>query len=187
MFLQWVFLTWVIYLNLLYGNSYRSGWHGEHCRWYFGVWVNTSWTVPFFRQRVSAQGIKPDPGKVKAIKEWPTLTNVKELQAFLGSVNYLSRFIPQLSCWRTPLQPLVRNNSEFLWLQTHTDAFEKIKCAISDDCFLQFNDVSHPLLIEWDAPKKDLVCILLQPMDKNMTNCDISYFSEKEMDEFYNI
>ena len=34
--------------------------------------------VSFFAQRVSTQDIKPEPDKVKAIKEWPTPTNIKE-------------------------------------------------------------------------------------------------------------
>ena len=94
--------------------------------------------VPFFGQRVSTKGIKLDPVKLKAIKKRPTPTNVKELQSFLGSVSYLSRFIPELSCLRAPLQPLVRNNSEFLWLQTHTDAFEKSNVLFQMIAFCSF-------------------------------------------------
>ena len=45
--------------------------------------------------------------------------------------------------------------------------------------FLQFYDVSHPLLIECNVPKKGLGWILLQPMDKNITGQDLSDFSEK--------
>ena len=55
---------------------------------------------------------------------------------------------------------------------------------ISNDCPLQFYDVSHPLLIENSASKKGLGCILLQPTDENITDQDISDFSEKEMEEF---
>ena len=43
--------------------------------------------VPFFGQCISAEGIKPDPNKVKVIKDWPIPSNVKELQSFLGLVN----------------------------------------------------------------------------------------------------
>ena len=59
-----------------------------------------------------------------------------------------------------------------------------IKNAISNDCLLQLNDVSYPLLSECDASKKGLGCILLQPTDKNITDQDISDFFEKEMEEF---
>ena len=134
---------------------------------------------------MSAEGIKPDPNKVKAIKDWPIPLNVKELQSFLGSVNYLSHFVPELSSLTTPLQPLVKTNTDFIWLQSHTEAFEWIKNAISYDCLLQFCDVSCPLLIKWDASMKGLGCIFLQPTDKNVTNQDISDISEKEMEEFF--
>ena len=50
--------------------------------------------VPFFGNTLSKDGLSPDMNKVKLIQEWPTLTNQKELQSFLGTVNYLSRFLP---------------------------------------------------------------------------------------------
>ena len=53
--------------------------------------------VLFFRQCVTASGIKLNPAKVNAIKSWPILTIFTELMSFLGSVNYLSRFIPELN------------------------------------------------------------------------------------------
>ena len=74
-------------------------------------------------------------------------------------------------------------NTDFIWLKSHSEAFESIKNAISNDCLLQFYDISCPLLIECDASNKGLDCILLQPMDKNITNQDISDFSEKEKEE----
>ena len=98
--------------------------------------------------------------------------------------NYLSHFVPELSSLRTPLQPLVKTNTDFIWLKSHSEAFERIKNAISNDRRLQLYDVSHPLLTKCDASKKGLGCILLQPMDKNITDQDISDFSEKEMEEF---
>ena len=88
--------------------------------------------VPFFGQHLSTEGIKPDPNKVKVIKDWPIPPNVKELQSFLGSVNYLSSFVPELSSLRTPLQPLVKTNIDLIWLKNHTEAFERIKNAFSN-------------------------------------------------------
>ena len=80
-------------------------------------------------------------------------------------------------------------NTDFIWLQSNTEAFEWIKNAILNDYLLQFYDVSHPLLIECDASKKGLGCILLQPTNKNITDQDISDISEKEMEAFsvYNL
>ena len=96
----------------------------------------------------------------------PIQTNLTELTSFLGSVNYLSRFIPELSALWQLLQSLVKENTEYIWLPQHTDAFEKIKDAVSQDCLLQFYVVSRPLFIECDASKKGLGCILLQPVSE---------------------
>ena len=52
--------------------------------------------VPFFGNVVSDKGILPDPKKVQSIKNWPSPKSPKELQLFLGAVNYLSKFIPEL-------------------------------------------------------------------------------------------
>ena len=51
-------------------------------------------SVPFFGMILTESGIKPDPKKVEAIHNWLTPKNILELFLFLGSVNYLSQFIP---------------------------------------------------------------------------------------------
>ena len=76
-------------------------------------------SVPFFGMVLTADGIKPDPKKVETIKKWPMPQNVTELQSFLGSVNYLSHFIPGLSQLRKPLQVLTKKNSEYVWTDVH--------------------------------------------------------------------
>ena len=49
--------------------------------------------VPFFGNILSKDGLSPDTRKVELIQQWPTPTNHKELQSFLGMVNYLSRLL----------------------------------------------------------------------------------------------
>ena len=96
-------------------------------------------------------------------------TNVTELQSFLGSVNYLCKFIPYLSDLRRPLQGLLKSDSEFIWTQVHDKAFENLKQAICKDITLQFFDSDLPLYIEVDASQKGIGAIMLQP-DKNHKN-----------------
>ena len=47
-------------------------------------------TVPFFEEVISQNGVQPDPQKIKALMEMPQPNNKKELQTFLGIINYLS-------------------------------------------------------------------------------------------------
>ena len=109
--------------------------------------------VPFFGHVLTKDGIQPDESKVKLILDWPIPENQKELQQFMGSVNYLSKFLAFLSDLHAPLQLLLKKDSEFIWTDTHTIAFNRIKEHVSNDVRLQFFYSSKPLLIEVDASK----------------------------------
>ena len=121
--------------------------------------------VPSFGMILTKSGIKPDPKKVEAIHNWPTPKNVTELLSFLGSVNYLSRFTPELSHLRKPLKTLVKKDSGFVWTAEHDRAFAEVKLAVSKDCLLQFYNPQKPLYIECDASRQGIGCVLLQPDD----------------------
>ena len=83
---------------------------------------------------LTESGIKPDPKKVEAIHNWPTPKNITELLSFLGSVNYLSQFIPELSHLRKPLQTFVKKDSELSGLLN-----------MIEPCLIQFYDQWKPL------------------------------------------
>ena len=122
-------------------------------------------SVPFFGQTLTRKGLMMDKKKWKVIQDWAVLTNIKELQSFLGSVNYLSKFIPYLSTHRKLPQDLLKHSSieEFSWLDTHTEAFNKLKTAICKDVTLQYFDSSLPIYIECDASKKGIGVVMFQP------------------------
>ena len=124
--------------------------------------------IPFFGQ-VLTKGLKLDPHKISVIQQWPTPANGKELQSFLGSVNYLTKFISYLSDHRQPLQELLKSNSEFIWTHVQEKAFKQLKEAITNDVTLQFFNQDLPLYIKVDASKKGIGAVMLQP-DKNSKN-----------------
>ena len=127
-------------------------------------------SVPFFGMVLTADGIKPDPKKIETIKKWHMPQNVTELQSFLGSVNYLSRFIAGLSQLCKPLQALVKKNGEFVWTTVHDKSFQDLKDMVSEDCLIQFYDLQKPLYIECDASKQGIGCVMLQSDDNIASN-----------------
>ena len=131
--------------------------------------------VPFFGNVLSKDGLSPDTRKVKLIQQWPTLTNHKELQSFLGTVNFLSRFLVFLSDLCAPLQLLLKKDSEFIWLPVHQQAFDHLKLHVSNDVRLQFYDASKPLYIEVDTSEKGIGAVMLQedPIIKDVSKSDI--------------
>ena len=126
-------------------------------------------TVIFFGHLLTKDGMKPGPKKVKDIQEWPAPKDIKELQSFLGAVNYLARFIPHLSALRAPLQDLLKKENEFIWAQNHQLCFDQIKEAVCKDITLKFYDPNLPILIETDASQNGIGVVLLQPLDSNFT------------------
>ena len=55
---------------------------------------------------ISAKGVATDKGKIKAIKNWPTPTNVMVVRRFLGFRGYYHRFIPKFAQVARPLHEL---------------------------------------------------------------------------------
>ena len=125
-------------------------------------------SVPFFGKTLTKDGLQMDANKWQVIQNWPQPRNVKELQSFLGSVNYLSKFIPHLSSFRKPLQVLLKSSNEFVWLKVH-EAFKTLKNVIVKDVMLKYFDSNLPIYIETDASKKGIGVVLLQP-DNSVEN-----------------
>jgi hypothetical protein len=49
--------------------------------------------LAFLGHIISADGVRPDPDKIRIVQEWPTPTSTNQLQQFLGLSNYLRQFI----------------------------------------------------------------------------------------------
>ena len=118
-------------------------------------------SVPFFGNILTDNGIKPDPTKVESIKNWPIPKTVKDLQSFLGAVNFLGKFIQGLSSLRSSLQGLIKKDAEYVWTGTHTNAFNTIKEAICQETLLAYYDKDKPVFIEVDASGQGLDAVLL--------------------------
>ena len=133
-------------------------------------------SVPFFGQALTKDGLQMDANKWQVIQNWPQPRNVKELQSFLGSVNYLSKFIPHRASFRKPLQDLLKCSNEFFWLKVHNEAFKILKNAIVKDVMLKYFDSNLPIYIETDTSKKGIGVVMLQPDNsvQNTSRTDVS-------------
>ena len=55
----------------------------------------------------------PDPKKVQGITEMTSPMDKQQLQSFLGMVNYMGTFIPNLSHCTEPLQAMLKKDNVF--------------------------------------------------------------------------
>ena len=118
--------------------------------------------INFFGCLYDANGVHPDLGKVDTIHTLLVPTNVTKLQEFLGLVMYLSPFIPGLSTLTTPLQELLKKDTDFTWNCTYNAAFQWVKEAVVIDTTLRNFNPSLPMAIQVDASQVGLGAALLQ-------------------------
>ena len=66
--------------------------------------------VSFFGHKWTPDGIKPDYKKISAIQNMAPPENRKDLQSFLGLVNYLTRYSGRLASITAPLRDLTKKD-----------------------------------------------------------------------------
>ncbi|KAL0551120.1 hypothetical protein IC582_010202 [Cucumis melo] len=85
--------------------------------------------ISYLGHYISVKGIEVDPEKIRAVKEWPTLSNVREMRGFLGLTGYYRRFVQNYGSIATPLTQLLKARA-YKWTEETEAAFEKLKKAM---------------------------------------------------------
>src|SRR4030095_6194343 len=68
-------------------------------------------SIEYLGHIVDGEGLRPNPQLIQALMDFPNPTNLKELQSFLGLVNYYRKFIVNFSRIVLPLTDRTRNTS----------------------------------------------------------------------------
>ena len=76
---------------------------------------------------IDKHGVHADTNKMARICEWRTPCNLTEIQWFVGLVEYLAQFMPDVSVYTTLLMSIQRNGHTFLWREIHNCCFQAIK------------------------------------------------------------
>ena len=116
----------------------------------------------FFRHRLTPEGLKPNPEKIKTIINMKQLQSIQQLQSFNGMVNYLKRLSPVLSELTEPLRRLQKSDTVWAWESEQQAAFEKTKTALTTLPVLTYFDKDKDHIIQTDASKTGLGAVLLQ-------------------------
>ena len=92
-----------------------------------------------------------DPVKVTRVREWPTLENKTNVQAFLGFMNFYQRFIQDFSAKAQPLFDLTCSEQVWMWSRKKQAAFEDLKTAVTTALVLVSPQESDPFRIKADS------------------------------------
>lgn len=144
--------------------------------------------VKYLGHVFDSNGMRPDYEKIKAIKELKSPKDRKEVERFLGAVNYLSKFIPHYSEIAIPLTSLLRKGSEWRWESSESEAFDRLKEAVTGAGVLALYEPARPVVLSVDASRDALGAVLLQagrPVEyasRTLTDAQKRYAQvEKEM------
>jgi hypothetical protein len=113
---------------------------------------------------------------VEAIQTLTLPRSKKEIQSFLGKINFLRRFISNFVELVKFITSMLRKNSEVKWTADARNSFELIKKDLVDAPVLISPDYSKEFLIFSFASDDTLVVVLLQK-NKDDLEQPISFFS----------
>jgi transposase InsO family protein len=142
----------------------------DKCKWH-------QEEVEFLGCMVGKNGVRMSEDKIQVVKTWPTPTTVKEIQSFLGFVNFNRQFIENFSKKAIPLTELTRKEVPFKWTDGQDKAFELLKQACVEPPVLVSFRSGEPLRFETDA--SDLAIGMCAKQERNGKWHPIAYHSRK--------
>ena len=90
----------------------------------------------------------------------PRPDNVSSLKSFLGSVQFYSKFLPNLATVTEPLYKLKGNNTKWSWNEEQEVAFTSLKQMLSTETVLAHFDPSLPIGVSCDASSVEIGAVL---------------------------
>jgi hypothetical protein len=119
--------------------------------------------------------VRMDPKKVEAVASWPTPRNKKDVQQFLGFVNFYRRFVRNFARLATPLNRLC-GSSPWVWSSTEQDAFLALRKAATEGPILSLPIDDAPFRVEADSSGYATGAVLSQLQDNYWR--PVAYYSK---------
>ena len=112
--------------------------------------------VDVFGETYTTSGCKPVQSKVSAITAIPAPTCKKQVQSFIGMINYLSKFSARLSELAEPIREPSKEKVSFNWGPEHQSALTLMKKEIAKAPVLTYYNLKKQTVLQTDANIKGL-------------------------------
>lgn len=134
-------------------------------------------SIDFLGFTITENSIAVSKKRIDAINSLPPPKSPKQIQRFIGAINFVRKHIQGFSTKVAVLTELIKKNSIFKWTEKHQTAFEGLKEALISQPVLTLFDSEIPISIHTDVSEVAAGAVLVQ----NHSDGDkiIAYYSKK--------
>ena len=118
--------------------------------------------ITYLGHKLTQNGVQPDQEKIKAIAAMPPPEDKKGVERLLGTVNYMAKFIPNLSTISEPIRKLLKKEVQFTWEHEQERAFVEIKNALTSEKTLGYFNPNEAITLECDSSQSGLGAVVTQ-------------------------
>lgn len=137
--------------------------------------------MPFLGHVVDKNACRPNAERVAAIREWALPETKKQLQRFLGSVNFYHRFIPNAAAMQSPLYDMTsaikKQDGRLEWSAESRSCFDVCRQALADTARLAHLRSDAVLRLSTDASNIAVGAVLEQKVNDLWQ--PLGFFSKK--------
>jgi transposase InsO family protein len=121
--------------------------------------------IGFLGHVVSAEGVRTDEEKTRAVAEWPIPKNLHEVRSFLGLCGYYRRFVQDFAKIAAPLHALAGKNIPFEWTTECQAAFVRLKEKLTSTPILALPQDEGKFILDTDASGVSIGAVLSQEQE----------------------
>jgi hypothetical protein len=126
---------------------------------------------------VSAEGERIDPSRVEAIQTLSFPRSKKEVQSFLGKINFLRRFVSNFVELVKYITSMLKKGNEVKWTSDAREYFDQIKKALNEELVLIIRDYPKEFMIFSFASFDTLVVVFPHKNTEGLEQ-PISFFQQ---------
>ena len=143
----------------------------------------------FLKTRIEYLGLEienghvfPGTAKIKAVGNFPTPRNKKGIPSFLRLTEYFRKFVYKYTEIARPLSDLIKKEQPFVWGNSQSEAFAKLKQVLSAKPVLRIYNPDAITELHTDASKEGYGPVLLQKNEGEDRFHPVYYYSKKTTD-----
>lgn len=123
--------------------------------------------VNYLGHLITKEGVKPNPDKIQAVKNFPIPKTPRDIKSFLGLAGYYRRFIKDFAKIAKPMTLCLKKNAKVEHSPAFLSSFNHLKNLLINSPILKYPDFTQPFVLTTDASNTALGAVLSQSTPPN--------------------